>query len=206
MACVADKPLSLFSRHFILIVGKDHLIPTVNHSFVRFFFSIFSYNWFILFSVKLCIIISSQINPNRFDWKCSIGLHFIVAETFGAPEFEEPYLHTLFIFYCLSRFCPFSNFDCAITKTQYSMSGPISSQIGPAKKTLNDVEGDSQMHIAERRPDNSPINEWSQWIQRLKNDKLRLENAIVCIDTLITLDGPNVASGRGGKSSRRKIV
>lgn len=66
------------------------------------------------------------------------------------------------------------------------MSGPIRSQIGPAKRTMTDVERDAQTHIGERPADDAPIIEWSQWVQRLKNDKLRLENAIGRIDTQIT--------------------
>lgn len=65
------------------------------------------------------------------------------------------------------------------------MSGPIRSCIGPAKANLARILNESQHHIDTRPNQDAPINEWTTWVQRLRNDLLRLQNIITRMDGYI---------------------
>lgn len=65
------------------------------------------------------------------------------------------------------------------------MSGPIRSRIGPDKANLLRYLDEAQTHVDNRPADAAPAPQWTQWLQFLKNDKLRIDRAIGRIDTQI---------------------
>uniref|UniRef100_A0A183BU69 DUF1758 domain-containing protein n=1 Tax=Globodera pallida TaxID=36090 RepID=A0A183BU69_GLOPA len=65
------------------------------------------------------------------------------------------------------------------------MSGAIRSQIGPAKATLIKCLNEAREHLDARPEQTAQGDDWAQWVQHLKNDRLRVEGAINRIDTQI---------------------